>query len=169
MERLSWLSATLGSAILALALPATAQQAPIVIKFSHVTMSETPKGLMLRIQSSRVLEAQMRSVGAPPQVMAFSEVYQATQTGVVDGSENTLSNIFTQKHHEVQKFLTLADHGYIGYAVITNKKFREELPADLRGILEGAMKDATRHANEVAKKENDDAPEGIRKSGKSRS
>jgi C4-dicarboxylate-binding protein DctP len=124
------------------------------------------RGLKLRIQSSKVLEAQMRSVNALPQVMAFSEVYQAMQTGVVDGSENTLSNIYTQKHHEVQKFLTLSDHGYIGYAVITNKKFWDGLPADLRGILEGAMKDATKHANDIAKKENDDALEGIRKSGK---
>jgi C4-dicarboxylate-binding protein DctP len=124
------------------------------------------KGLKMRIQSSKVLEAQMRTVGALPQVMAFSEVYQAMQTGVVDGSENTLSNIYTQKHHEVQKFLTLSDHGYIGYAVITNKKFWDGLPADLRTILEGAMKDATKLANDIAKKENDDALEGIRKSGK---
>ncbi len=124
------------------------------------------KGLKMRIQSSKVLDAQMRSVGALPQVMAFSEVYQAMQTGVVDGSENTLSNIYTQKHHEVQKYLTLSDHGYIGYAVITNKKFWDGLPADLRGILEGAVKDATRLANDIAKKENDDALEAIRKSGK---
>ena len=124
------------------------------------------RGLKLRIQSSKVLEAQMRSVNALPQVMAFSEVYQAMQTGVVDGSENTLSNIYTQKHHEVQKFITLSDHGYIGYAVITNKKFWDGLPADIRGILDGAMKDATKHANDIAKKENDDALEGIRKSGK---
>ena len=124
------------------------------------------KGLKMRIQSSKVLDAQMRSVGALPQVMAFSEVYQAMQTGVADGSENTLSNIYTQKHHEVQKYLTLSDHGYIGYAVITNKKFWEGLPADLRGILDGAMRDATRLANDIAKKENDDALEAIRKSGK---
>ncbi len=125
------------------------------------------KGQKLRIQSSKVLEAQFRSVNALPQVMAFSEVYQAMQTGVVDGSENTLSNMYTQKHHEVQKFITLSDHGYIGYAVITNKKFWDGLPADIRSILEGAMKDATKLANDIAKKENDDALEAIRKSGKS--
>lgn len=124
------------------------------------------KGVKLRIQSSKVLEAQMRSVNALPQVMAFSEVYQAMQTGVVDGSENTLSNMYTQKHHEVQKFITLSDHGYIGYAVITNKKFWDSLPSDIRSVLEGAIKDATKHANDIAKKENDDALEGIRKSGK---
>jgi len=128
---------------------------------------EDMKGLKMRIQSSKVLGDQMKALGALPQVMAFSEVYQAMQTGVVDGSENTPSNMYTQKHHEVQKYIALTDHGYIGYAVITNKKFWDGLPADLRTTLEGAMKDATKFANDIAKKENDDALEAIRKSGKS--
>jgi C4-dicarboxylate-binding protein DctP len=124
------------------------------------------KGQKLRIQSSKVLDAQMRALGASPQVLAFSEVYQAMQTGVVDGGENTPSNIYTQKMHEVQKHLTVSDHGYIGYAVITNKKFWEGLPADVRGQLEGAMKEATIYANKIAQQENDEALEGIRKAGK---
>ena len=89
------------------------------------------KGKKMRIQSSKVLEEQMRSLGALPQVMAFSEVYQALQTGVVDGTENPISNLYTQKMHEVQKYLTLTDHGYLGYAVIVNKKFWDGLPADI--------------------------------------
>jgi C4-dicarboxylate-binding protein DctP len=125
------------------------------------------RGLKMRIQSSKVLEAQMRALGAIPQVMAFSEVYQALQTGVVDGTENPPSNLYTQKMHEVQKYVTLSDHGYLGYAVITNKKFWDGLPADIRTALEGAMKEATKYANEIAKKENDDALEAVRKSGKS--
>jgi C4-dicarboxylate-binding protein DctP len=124
------------------------------------------KGLKVRIQSSKVLEAQMRAVGALPQVMAFSEVYQALQTGVVDGTENTHSNVFSQKVHEVQKHLSLTDHGYIGYAVITNKKFWEGLPADVRGQLDQAMAEATVYANKIAKEENDGALDNIRKSGK---
>jgi len=100
-------------------------------------------------------------------VMAFSEVYQALQTGVVDGTENTASNIYTQKMHEVQKFLTLTDHGYVGYAVIVNKKFWDSLPADIRTLLEGAMREATRYGNNIAKQENDAALEAIRRSGKS--
>ncbi|MFZ5464214.1 MAG: TRAP transporter substrate-binding protein [Pseudomonadota bacterium] len=124
------------------------------------------RGLKMRIQSSKVLDSQMRALGAMPQVMAFSEVYQAMQTGVVDGSENTPSNVYTQKMHEVQKYLTLSDHGYIGYAVIVNKKFWDGLPADIRTILEGAMRDATKYANDIAKQENDEALEAIRKSGK---
>ena len=123
------------------------------------------KGLKMRIQSSKVLDAQMRALGANPQVMAFSEVYQALQTGVVDGTENTPSNIYTQKMHEVQKHLTVSDHGYIGYAVITNKKFWDGLPPDIRSALEGAMKDATRYANAIAQQENDKALDDIRKAG----
>ena len=124
------------------------------------------KGLKMRIQSSKVLGDQMKALGAIPQVMAFSEVYQALQTGVVDGTENPPSNFYTQKMHEVQKYLMLTDHGYLGYAVIANKKFWDGLPADIRTTLEGAMKDATKFANDIAKKENDDAIEGVRKSGK---
>jgi len=124
------------------------------------------KGVKLRIQSSKVLEAQMRSVGALPQVMAFSEVYQALQTGVVDGTENPHSNLYTQKMHEVQKVVTLSDHGYLGYAVITNKKFWDGLPADVRPKLEQAMADSTAYANKIAKEENDAALEKVKASGK---
>jgi C4-dicarboxylate-binding protein DctP len=124
------------------------------------------KGLKMRIQSSKVLEAQMRAVGALPQVMAFSEVYQALQTGVVDGTENPHSNLYTQKMHEVQKHMLLSEHGYLGYAVITNKKFWDGLPADVRGQLEKAMQEATVYANKIAKEENDQALEKVKASGK---
>ena len=125
------------------------------------------KGVKMRIQSSKVLDAQMRALGAIPQVMAFSEVYQALQTGVVDGTENPPSNMYTQKMFEVQSNATLSNHGYLGYAVIVNKKFWDGLPADVRTGLESAMTDATKYANDIAKKENDDALEAVKKSGKS--
>lgn len=124
------------------------------------------KGLKFRIQSSKVLDAQFRALGGIPQVMAFSEVYQGLQTGVVDGTENTTSNILTQRMNEVQKYLTLSNHGYIGYAVIVNKKFWDGLPPDIRSTLDGAMRDATTYVNEISKKENDDALEKIKASGK---
>ncbi len=124
------------------------------------------RGLKMRIQSSKVLDAQMRALGASPQVMAFSEVYQALQTGVVDGTENPPSNFYTQKMNEVQKLLTMSDHHYLGYAVIANKKFWDGLPPDIRRTLEGAMADATKYADDIAKKENDDALEAVRKAGK---
>jgi len=124
------------------------------------------RGLKMRIQSSKVLDAQMRALGAVPQVMAFSEVYQALQTGVVDGTENPPSNLYTQKMHEVQKYLTISDHGYLGYAVIVNKPFWDGLPPDIRKALEGAMVEATKYTNDIAKKENLDALEAVKKAGK---
>jgi len=123
-------------------------------------------GLKFRIQSSKVLEAQFKALGAVPQVLAFSEVYQALSSGVVDGQENTPSNMYTQKMHEVQKFVTASNHGYIGYVVIVNKKFWDGLPADIRSGLEKAMDESTKYANSIAQKENEDAVAEMKKSGK---
>ncbi|WP_343728751.1 TRAP transporter substrate-binding protein [Duganella sp.] len=124
------------------------------------------KGLKMRIQSSKVLDAQMRALGANPQVLAFSEVYQALQTGVVDGTENPPSNMYTQKMHEVQKYVTVSNHGYLGYAVIVNKKFWDGLPADIRTALDKAMKDATTFEKAIAQRDNDMALDAIKKAGK---
>jgi C4-dicarboxylate-binding protein DctP len=124
------------------------------------------KGMKFRIQSSKVIEAQFRTLGAIPQVMAFSEVYQALQTGVVDGQENTWSNIYTQKMHEVQKYATVTNHGYIGYVVVANKKFWEGMPPDIRAACEKALKEATEYGNGQSARENDDALGDIKKSGK---
>jgi C4-dicarboxylate-binding protein DctP len=124
------------------------------------------RGLKMRIQSSKVLDAQFRALGANPQVMAFSDVYQALQTGVVDGTENPPSNLYTQRMNEVQKYVTVSNHGYLGYAVIVNKKFWDGLPADIRTTLEGAMKDATRYGNAIAQQENDDALTKVKATGK---
>ncbi|MBK8017822.1 MAG: TRAP transporter substrate-binding protein DctP [Betaproteobacteria bacterium] len=124
------------------------------------------RALKMRVQSSKVLAATFRRLGAIPQVMAFSEVYTALQQGVVDGAENPVSNLYTQKMHEVQKHLTLSDHGCLVYAVITNKKFWDGLPADVRTALEQAMKEATRYERAIAAKENLDALAQVRASGK---
>ncbi|MBO3761336.1 TRAP transporter substrate-binding protein [Ciceribacter sp. L1K22] len=122
-------------------------------------------GLKMRIQSSKILEAEMQALGAVPQVLAFSEVYQALQTGVVDGTENPPSNMYTQKMHEVQKHATLSNHGYLGYAVIVNKAFWEGLDPEIRADLEKAMKEATEYANSIAKQENDNALEAMKAAG----
>jgi C4-dicarboxylate-binding protein DctP len=124
------------------------------------------KGLKFRIQSSKVIDAQFRALGAIPQVMAFSEVYQALQTGVVDGQENTASNMYTQKFDEVQKYTTLTNHGYLGYALIVNKKFWEGLPADIRQELTKAVKEATDYSNEISRNENEESLEAMKKNGK---
>lgn len=125
-------------------------------------------GLKMRIQSSKVLEAQMKALGANPQVMAFSEVYSALQQGVVDGTENPMSNFYTQKMNEVQKDLTLSDHGYLGYAVIVNKNFWDGLPPDIREILDKAMKDATAFERKIAQQENDEALAKVKAAGTTR-
>ncbi|WP_404811521.1 TRAP transporter substrate-binding protein [Janthinobacterium lividum] len=124
------------------------------------------KGLKMRIQSSKVLDAQMRALGANPQVLAFSEVYQALQTGVVDGTENPPSNMYTQKMHEVQKHVTVSNHGYLGYAVIVNKKFWDGLPPDIRAQLEKAMREATTFEKAIAQRDNDQALDAIKKAGR---
>jgi C4-dicarboxylate-binding protein DctP len=124
------------------------------------------KALKMRIKSSKVLDAQMRALGVQPQVMAFSEVYQAMQTGVVDGSENSLPNFLTQKFFEVQKYLALTYHGYDGYAVIVNKKFWDDLPPDIRATLDKAMQEATTYENELSLKENDEGVAKIKATGR---
>ncbi|MBR0566638.1 TRAP transporter substrate-binding protein [Azoarcus sp. L1K30] len=133
---------------------------------SPIKAPEDLKGKKMRIQSSKVLEEQMRELKALPQVMAFSEVYQALQTGVVDGTENPHSNLYTQKMHEVQSNVSLTEHGYLGYAVITNKKFWDGLPSDVRTELEKAMAESTTFANAIAREENEKALAAVRASGK---
>jgi C4-dicarboxylate-binding protein DctP len=125
----------------------------------QLTRPEHVKGLKFRIQASDVLEAQFRALGANPQKMAFAEVYQALQTGVVDGQENTWSNTYSQKFHEVQKSIGETNHGLIDYMVVTNVKWWDGLPADVRQGLSTAMAEATKHSNKLA----DDINEADRK------
>lgn len=129
---------------------------------------EDVKGLKFRIQSSDVLEAQFRALGANPQKMAFSEVYQALQTGVVDGQENTWSNIYSQKFFEVQKTIAETNHGVIDYMVITNAKWWDGLPADIRKGLQEAMDEATQYGNGVANELNEHAKQQIAAAGKAK-
>lgn len=123
------------------------------------------KSLKMRIQSSKVLDAQMRTLGATPQVIALSEVRAKLEQGVVDGTENTLSNFYSQKLYELQKHLTLSDHGYLGYAVIVNKAFWEGLKPELRAQLEKAMSEATAFERRIAQEDNDVALEQIKAAG----
>jgi C4-dicarboxylate-binding protein DctP len=123
-------------------------------------------GLKFRISGSKVADQYFRNLSSIPQIMAFSEVYQALQTGVVDGCENTPSNYLTQKFYEVQKDITVSYHAHLQYAVIVNTKFWNGLPADIRGQLEKAMAEATDYTNDIATKENEDALAEIKKSGK---
>ena len=139
----------------------------------HMVSSNRPllnpsdfQGLKIRISGSKIADRYFRDVGSIPQIMAFSEVYQALQTGVVDGCENTASNYLTQKFHEVQKHITVSYHAHLQYAVIVNSKFWNGLPADIRTQLDKAMAEATDYTNSIASKENEDALAEIKASGK---
>ena len=139
----------------------------------HMTSSNRPlinpsdfQGIKIRISGSKIADQYFRVVGSIPQIMAFSEVYQALQTGVVDGCENTASNYLTQKFHEVQKHITVSYHAHLQYAVIVNSKFWGGLPADVRGQLEKAMAEATDYTNSIAQTENEDSLAEIKKTGK---
>ncbi len=124
------------------------------------------KGLKMRIPSSKVLDASLRLMGALPQTMPFSEVYQALQTGVVDGTENILSSYTSQKYYEVQKHITLTNHTHTGYAVVVNRKFWEGLPADIQAALTDAMKQATDYEMHLVVQENQDALAELRKNSR---
>ena len=104
-------------------------------------------GLKFRVMNSDVLKAQMAAMGASPQPMAFSEVYGALQTGVVDGQENTWSNIYGKKFFEVQDGTTETDHGIIDYLVVTSTDFWDGLPADVRNQLATILDEVTAARN----------------------
>jgi C4-dicarboxylate-binding protein DctP len=123
------------------------------------------KGLKMRIQSSKVLDAQMRALGATPQVIVLSEVRARLEQGVVDGTENTVSNFHAQKLNEVQKHLTLSDHGYLGYAVIASKAFWDGLNPAIRTQLQRALQEATVYERRIAQEENDAALAQIKAAG----
>ena len=118
-----------------------------------LTRPDDVKGLKFRIQASDVLEAQFRALGANPQKMAFAEVYQALQTGVVDGTENPWSNIYSKKFHEVQKYIMESDHGVLDYMVITNAKWWNGLPPDIQKGLKTAMDESIAYGNKAAYQE----------------
>lgn len=129
-----------------------------------IRLPEDLKGKRMRIQPSRVLEAQMEALGATPIPLAFSDVYTALESGLVDGTENPPSNLYSKKMHEVQKYVAVTNHGYLGYAVIVNRKFWSSLPADIRMTLERCMIDATRKNDDEAEKLNAQALQKVKAS-----
>ncbi len=116
---------------------------------------EDAKGLKFRVMSSKVLIEQFKVLDAIPVVLPFSETYLALQQGVVDGQENTFSNIYTKKFYEVQKYITISNHGYLGYMVVMSKKFWNKLPADMKAVIKQAIKEATEKERIWAKELND--------------
>jgi C4-dicarboxylate-binding protein DctP len=124
------------------------------------------RGMKMRIQGGKVQDAVARELGAIPQIIAFGELYQTLQTGVVDGEDNVPTNILTQKFYEVQKHLTISNHSRLTYALVTNKTFWNSLPEDVRAQLDRAVKETSAFFNDTAAKDNADAIEKIKASGK---
>ena len=125
-------------------------------------------GLRMRVQASRVIAAQMRALGAQPVTLAFSETRRALETGVVDGTENPISNFWTQGMHEVQTDLSLTEHGYLGYAVVVNQRFWQSLPSADSALLGQALREALDYGNAIADAENDKALAALRRAGTTR-
>lgn len=124
------------------------------------------RSLKMRIQPSKVLEAQMVALNARPVVAPFSEVFTSLKVGAVNGTENPVSNFYTQNMHLAQSHLTLTDHGWLGYAVLVNRKFWESLPNSLRAVLEEAMRETTVFANQAALEGNAAALAAVKASGR---
>jgi len=131
-----------------------------------LVLPEDFRGLKMRIQGGKVQDAVARELGAIPQIIAFGELYQALQTGVVDGEDNVASNILTQRFYEVQKHMTLSHHSRLTYGLVTNKTFWNGLPDDVRAQLDRAVKETNAFFNDTAAKDNADAVEKIKASGK---
>ncbi len=124
------------------------------------------RGLKFRVQASAVLEEQFKAIRAVPRKMSFAEVYQGLQTGVVNGAENPYSNIYSQKMHEQQKYITETNHGLLDYMVITNTGFWNGLPEDMRTVLAEIMVEVTEDVNRQANELNQRDKQSILAAGK---
>ena len=124
--------------------------------------------LRMRVQASRVIAAQMRALGARPVTLPFSETRRALESGVVDGTENPVSNFWTQQMHQVQSDLSLTEHGYLGYAVVTNQRFWQHLQGNDRTLINQALREALAFANQIADTQNDLALQALRQAGSTR-
>ena len=122
-------------------------------------------GLKFRVQSSDVLVAQMEAMGGSPQKMAFSEVYGALQQGVVDGQENTWSNIYGQKFFEVQDGVTETNHGLLDYMLVTSVDFWDSLDDDVRTQLETIVNEVTATRNAAIAEVDADARQAVLDAG----
>ncbi len=118
--------------------------------FKQLTNSKRPllfpddcKNLKFRIMDSKVLVEQFKALGAIPVILPFSEVYSALQQKIIDGEENTISNIYTKNFYKVQKYMTISNHGYLGYLVVISRDFWQNLPYDLKENIKEALQEAT--------------------------
>ncbi|BCJ86765.1 DctP family TRAP transporter solute-binding subunit [Effusibacillus dendaii] len=141
--------------------------------FKHITNSKRPiakpedlKGLKIRTHGGEIINDVYTALGAASTKLAFNETYQGLQLGTVDGQENSLVNIETQKYEEVQKYLTLTNHARSEYVVVTNKKWWDGLNAKTKDLLTQAMKEATSVGRNLVEKEEKEALDNIKKHNK---
>ncbi len=127
----------------------------------EITQPQDMNGLKIRIQPSDVIQAQMNAWGANPTPMAFAEVYNALQQGVIDAQENTYSNIFSQNFHTVQSNMTESNHHYLGYVLVINNEFFESLPDDLQQAVTEAADEASAYNREIALETNEEDKQSI--------
>lgn len=125
-------------------------------------------GLRMRIQASRVISSQMRALGAYPVILPFSETRKALSKGVVDGTENAASNFWTQNMHTVQSDLSLTNHSFQGYVVITSERFWHSLSSAHQTIIREALTDALAYGDKIADAQNLAALAAIASSGYTR-
>ncbi|MBB5179708.1 C4-dicarboxylate-binding protein DctP [Planomicrobium koreense] len=138
----------------------------------HVTNNERAitspadfKGLKFRTQGGQVLEAVYSTLGAGSESIPFSELYTALDQGVVDGQENTFSNIESKKFDEVQEFMTIMNHTRVDYAIFTNTEFWEGMNEETKAIVEAGVEEGTKVAREEALTLNEKALELIKERG----
>jgi len=124
------------------------------------------EGQVFRVQPSRVLVEQFRLLGATGVPIGFHETFRALESGQVDGQENTPSNIYSKKFHEVQRYMTLSDHGYLGYVVLVDADRWQNLDPEVQEALLWALEEATRWNRENAPRINAEDLERIRASGR---
>ncbi|OXM14015.1 C4-dicarboxylate ABC transporter [Paenibacillus herberti] len=132
--------------------------------FKQMTSSEKPlllpqdfRGLKFRVMPGPIVAAQFREMGASTTDIQFNSVYKAFESGTVDSGENTITNIYSKKFYQVQKYMTVSNHAYLGYAVIMNRSFWDSLPVSVQGIIQEAMRETTdwanAHAQEMSRSE----------------
>jgi C4-dicarboxylate-binding protein DctP len=130
--------------------------------FKQLTSNKGPilhpadlKGQHFRTMRSRLLDAEFQWFGAKTTQMPFNLVYRGLESGAVDGQENSVSNIYSKKLFRVQKYMTVTNHGYLGYAVLMNLSFWKKLSPDIQEQIQQAMKETTAWAHTNALMMND--------------
>ncbi|MDQ0338008.1 C4-dicarboxylate-binding protein DctP [Caldalkalibacillus uzonensis] len=130
--------------------------------FKHITNSQRPiqapedmAGLRFRIMPSEVLYQQFRQIGAEAENYAFNEVFQLLEHEHIDGQENTLSNIISRNLHYLQNYITISNHGYLGYLVLINRAFWEGLPEEVQDVILTTLEEVTEWQHQVAKEMNE--------------